>query len=87
MPGNCTEFKKFRNDIRAYNNVQAFISIGVEINEPSEGFYIYRIHGELHHHIGSLVSLLGEPPKFAQFYVIDAQNELLNRHNVMPLLD
>ena len=86
MSGNSAECKQFRNDICAYNSVLAFTSISVEINEHSGGFYSYRIHGELHRHIGSLAPLSGEPLKFAQFYVIDAQNELLNRHNVMPSL-
>ena len=86
MSGNSAECKKFRNDICAYNSVLAFTSISVEINEHCGGFYSYRIHGDLHRHIGSLTPLSGEPPKFAQFYVIDAQNELLNRHNFMPSL-
>ena len=44
MSGNSAECKKLRNNIRAYNSVLAFTSIGAKINEPSGRFYSYRVY-------------------------------------------
>jgi len=70
-PHNC----QFRSDIRAYNSVLAFTSVGVALNEDlgdrTGGVFTYRIRGELRHRIGSLAPPAGEPPHFAQFYIVD----------------
>ena len=70
-PHNC----QFRSDIRAYNSVLAFTSVGVALNEDlgdrTGGVFTYRIRGELRHRIGSLAPPAGEPPDFAQFYTVD----------------
>jgi len=64
-PRNC----QFRSDIRAYNSVLAFTSVGVALNEDlgdrTGGVFTYRIRGELRHRIGSLAPPAGEPPHFA----------------------
>jgi hypothetical protein len=40
---------------------------------------VFKICGQIHHRIGSLLPPDGEPPKFIQLYVYDTSNEVLNR--------
>lgn len=40
-----------------------------------------RIQGQSCHRIGSLLPPKGQPPKFAQFYIYDTENEVENRMN------
>ncbi|XP_066161913.1 uncharacterized protein [Oryza sativa Japonica Group] len=44
--------------------------------------YVFKINGVVHHRIGTLVPSCGSPPKFAQLYVYDPENELQNRLNI-----
>ncbi|KAF1866312.1 hypothetical protein Lal_00024317 [Lupinus albus] len=39
----------------------------------------FRIQGQTCHLIGSLLSMLGIAPKFAQLYIYDTENEIQNR--------
>ena len=67
--------KDFRDNIRTYNNVFSFCSLGVEIDESvwgPMGIYTFRIKGSLCHRIGSLLPTEGEQPKFAQIYITDS---------------
>ena len=69
------EAKQFRNHIRKYNNAFAFTSVGAKIDQSMArgGVYTYRLQGELHHRMGSLLLREGETPKFAQIYIHDLQ--------------
>jgi hypothetical protein len=81
---------KFRNEIRMYNSVLAFISFGAKVDDSvigSPGPYSFRIQGELYHKIGSLCPTEGQCPQFAQLYIHDTKRERQNRHAVMPSLD
>lgn len=83
--------KEFQNNIRAYNNVLSFTSLGVkldhDVNNDRMGAYAFRIHGNVYHRIGtSLHPEDGAAPSFAQIYVYDAANELQNRLHRMPFL-
>lgn len=40
---------------------------------------MFLMNGENFYHIGSLVPNLGMPPKFAQMYIYDIENEIRNR--------
>lgn len=40
---------------------------------------VFKICGQIHHRIGSLLPPDGEPPKFIQLYVYDKSNEVRNR--------
>ncbi|XVF61300.1 hypothetical protein PTKIN_Ptkin08bG0119300 [Pterospermum kingtungense] len=74
--------KSFRDNIRMYNSMFQFTSIGGKIdNEINRrpGPYVFRLCGQNHHKIGSLLPVDGETPKFAQFYIYDTANELANR--------
>jgi hypothetical protein len=53
---------KFRNKIRMYNLVLAFISLGAKVDESvtrGTGSYSFRIQGELYHKIVSLCHVKG----------------------------
>ncbi|CAL8077537.1 unnamed protein product [Prunus armeniaca] len=41
--------------------------------------YIFKISGQVHHLMGSLLPPEGECPKFAQLYIYDTHNEVMNR--------
>lgn len=76
----------FRENIRAYNAMFAFTSMGAKVdnsinNRP--GPYIFKISGQVHHLMGSLLPCEGESPKFAQLYIYDTHNETINRLNAV----
>src|SRR5215813_3849173 len=67
--------KNFRDNLRTYNNIFSFCSLGVEVDQSvwgPMGIYTFRIKGALCHKIGSLLPIEGEQPKFAQIYVTDS---------------
>jgi hypothetical protein len=81
---------KFRDQIRMYNFVLAFTSLGAKVDESvtrGTRLYSFRIQGELYHKIGSLCPTKGHRPQFAQLYIHDIENERQNRHAIMPSLD
>jgi len=81
---------KSQDQIRMYNSVLAFTSLGAKVDESVTGGlgpYSFRIQGELYHKIGSLCLVEGQRPQFAQLYIHDTKHEHQNRHVVMPLLD
>ncbi|GKE61639.1 hypothetical protein Tco_1512006, partial [Tanacetum coccineum] len=61
----------------------SFISIGGNvddsINRRGRGPYVFRLHGQTYHSMGSLLPKEGTPPKFAQLYIYDTENEVKNR--------
>ncbi|XP_010534679.1 PREDICTED: uncharacterized protein LOC104810180 [Tarenaya hassleriana] len=76
----------FRTNIRAYNSILAFTSIGAKIDHSvtsGNGPYTFRIHGQNHHQIGSLLPVEGRPPQFAQLYIYDTANEVRNRMSTL----
>lgn len=73
---------KFQENIRAYNSIFAFTSMGANVNNnvndkprPS----IFQINGQSHHKIGSLIPTPRQTAKFAQLYICDTKNEVSNR--------
>jgi hypothetical protein len=81
---------KFQYQIRMYNSVLAFTSLGAKVDESVTGglgLYSFRIQGELYHKIESLCPAKGQRPQFAQLYIHDTKDERQNRHAVMPSLD
>jgi hypothetical protein len=72
----------FLANIRAFNSMFAFTSIGGRINRTrndGRGPPIFIMNGENYHQIGSLLPLPGKAPKFAQLYIYDTDNEIANR--------
>ncbi len=81
---------KFRDQIRMYNSVLAFTSLGAKVNESvtgGPGPYSFRIQGELYHKIESLCPAEGQRPQFAELYIHDTKREHQNWHAIMPSLD
>ncbi len=59
---------KFRDQIRMYNSVLAFTSLGAKVDESvtrGPRSYSFRIQSELYHKIGSLCPVEGQRPQFA----------------------
>ncbi|KAG2204923.1 hypothetical protein INT45_006334 [Circinella minor] len=80
----------FRSNIRAYNNVLSFTSLGANIDHTVANArgsaYNFRIQGSMYHSIGSLLPNENEAPAFAQIYVLDTSSaETANRHAVAPV--
>ena len=53
------------------------------INRKGRGPYVFRLHGQTYHSIGSLLPEEGVPLKFCQLYIYDTQNETENRANAL----
>jgi hypothetical protein len=53
-------------------------NIDKDINN-AKGPYVFRINGQVHHRIGSLLPLPHQSPKFAELYISDTKNEIQNR--------
>ncbi|GJW10927.1 ATP-dependent DNA helicase PIF1 [Tanacetum coccineum] len=75
--------QNFRNNIRTYNSMFAFTSMGGKvddsINRRGRGPYVFLLHGQTYHSMGSLLPQEGAPLKFAQLYIYDTDNEIENR--------
>ncbi|KAH9703741.1 helitron like n domain-containing protein [Citrus sinensis] len=77
---------KFRKNIRAYNSMFAFTSMGGRVDasiNQSKGPFVFRMSGQNYHHIGSLLPEVGKKPQFAQLYIYDTENETDNRINTL----
>ncbi|KAM0068502.1 putative transcription factor B3-Domain family [Helianthus debilis subsp. tardiflorus] len=76
------ESKYFLKNIRRYNSMFSFTSMGgkvdTKINKGNAPF-VYRISGQNAHSMGSLLPKHGAQPKFSQLYIYDTENELSNR--------
>lgn len=77
--------KHYQQNIRAYNSMFAFTSLGGKVfsklnngNGPPQ----FILSGQNYHRIGSLLPEPGTTPKFAQLYIYDTQNEVQNRTRV-----
>ncbi|XP_019431360.1 PREDICTED: uncharacterized protein LOC109338549, partial [Lupinus angustifolius] len=74
--------KNYQQHIRSYNMMFAFTSPGAKLDRSfndGRGPPTFRIQGQACHHIGSLLPMLRNAPKFAQLYIYDTENEIQNR--------
>jgi hypothetical protein len=72
----------FRQNIRAYNSMFSFTSMGGSVDKEintRKGPYVFRLHGENYHHIGTLLPEGDNKPRFAQLYIYDTENEVNHR--------
>jgi hypothetical protein len=79
--GNSTA-RKFMQHIRQYNCLFAFTSMGAHIDDSvNDGcdLPLFKIFGQVHHRIGSLLPSDGSSPQFIQLYIYDTVNEVRNR--------
>ncbi|XP_024190810.1 uncharacterized protein LOC112194807 isoform X4 [Rosa chinensis] len=85
------EGRKFRQNIRAYNNVFAFTSMGVHVDEriniQGRGPYTFRAQGSIYHKIGGLLPIDGRRPRYLQAYIYDTEHELENRLTESEVLE
>ncbi|KAI8825559.1 uncharacterized protein EV422DRAFT_552812, partial [Fimicolochytrium jonesii] len=87
LTSNSPHAKKFREAIRSYNSSLAWTSLGADIDlsvTGTQGVYSFRVHGQICHHIGSLLPseqqiATGKRPRFAQMYIYDTEHEAENR--------
>ncbi|KAI9121647.1 hypothetical protein K1719_008680 [Acacia pycnantha] len=74
--------KKFLRNIRLYDNMFSFTSMGGRIdhsiNSKGGGPYSFVLSGQNYHLIGSLLPPQGNPSVYAQLYIYDAENEVSN---------
>ncbi|XP_035837130.1 uncharacterized protein LOC110926747 [Helianthus annuus] len=76
------ESKFFLKNIRRYNSMFSFTSMGGKVDtkiNKGNAPYVYRISGQNAHSMGSLLPKEGAQPKFSQLYIYDTENELANR--------
>ncbi|KAK9704995.1 hypothetical protein RND81_07G025600 [Saponaria officinalis] len=74
--------KHFVENIRGYNMMFSFTSMGGKIDRSinqGRGPYTFKIGGQNVHLIGSLLPMDENPPKFAQLYIYDTNEEVRNR--------
>ncbi|KAL4626567.1 hypothetical protein ACB092_05G106000 [Castanea dentata] len=77
--------KTFRTQIRTYNAMFAMTSMGGKVDSRiNDGRhpYIFKLNGQNHHIIGTLLPNDGQDPQFAQLYFYDTKNEVENRMNI-----
>jgi len=82
--------KHFLQKIRQYNSLFSFTSMGANIMKDinkGDGPYIFRINGQIHHRIGSLLPEHGQIPQYAELYIFDTQNEINNRIKALQKVD
>jgi hypothetical protein len=83
LRGSSDKAKHYRDNIRAYNSMFAFTLMGGkvvnDVNRGGRAPPVFKIHGQNYHRIGSLLPAVGEPPRFAQLYIYDTDNEINNR--------
>ena len=80
--GGNTKSKHYQQNIRSYNSMFGFTSMGGKIDSSinvGQGPSIFRLHGQNYHLIGSMMPLKDCRPKFAQLYIYDTENEVNNR--------
>ncbi|XP_056685561.1 uncharacterized protein [Spinacia oleracea] len=74
----------FRQNIRKYNHVFSFTSMGVHLDDElanaRQGVYTFRAQGSIYHRIGGFLPLNeGDRPRFLQLYIYDTEHENENR--------
>ncbi|WVZ93683.1 hypothetical protein U9M48_039647, partial [Paspalum notatum var. saurae] len=82
--------KSFMKHIREYNCLFAFTSMGANIDRSindGRGPPVFKISGQVHHRIGSLLPADGSPPKFIQLYIYDTAHEVSNSLTAIGSVD
>jgi hypothetical protein len=74
LTGSNAKARGFWEKIRQYNCAFAFTSVAVKVDQAivnHAGPYCFRINGELHHCMGSLLPDKGQQGSYAQLYIYD----------------
>lgn len=84
ITGKNPKSESFIDNIRRYNSMFAFTSIGAKqdtsVNQ-GYGQYCYKIQGENYHLMGTLLPQQGKQLAFTQLYIYDKATEIQNRIN------
>ncbi|XP_057739820.1 uncharacterized protein LOC130956895 [Arachis stenosperma] len=83
--GNDRKSLYFQKNIRSYNSMFAFTSLGGKVLDSvndGSGPPQFIITGQNYHRIGSLLLDPGQKPKFAQLYIYDTQHEIMHRREI-----
>ncbi|XP_056848871.1 uncharacterized protein LOC130499009 [Raphanus sativus] len=86
MMGDDKLSKKFQKNLRPYNMVFSFTSLGGKVERSVKkgvGPDMFQLHGENYHLLGSLRPEDGNNAKFRQMYIADTENEVKNRSNCL----
>lgn len=86
MEGDDKLSKHFQNNMRPYNMVFSFTSLGGKVNRSVQnglGPSMFQLQGENYHLMGSLQPNEGKDAKFGQLYIVDTENEVNNRANCL----
>lgn len=79
----------FRKHIRKFNQGLAWTSLGASIDQRyanlENGVYTFRIQGQLHHQIGSLLPENNQDAKFGQIYFMDSQEQGRRRADIFDI--
>ena len=80
---------EFITNIRKYNQGLAWTSLGASIDNRLAnlciGVYTFRVQGQLHHEIGSLLPEDNANAKFGQIYFMDSQDQGQRRAEIFDL--
>ena len=90
LNGEDPRSSKYMENIRAYNMMFSFTSLGRTIDNEltsQQGIKIFCMGGQNYHSIGSLLPNAGSQPKFAQLYIFDTDNEISNRLQAYRFVD
>ena len=76
LTGDTVEARAFRQNISYYSSAFQMTSFGADKDLTDHGFFAtVRIQGQVHHRMGSLLSLPGEQPQFAQVFFCGTREE------------
>lgn len=78
-PDGGTRSLKFNEQIRIYNSMFQFISIGGVVDNSINqvaGAYVFKLSSQNYQRLGSLLLMIVQKPKFAQLYMIESDVEL-----------
>ncbi|XP_012850131.1 PREDICTED: uncharacterized protein LOC105969906 [Erythranthe guttata] len=84
--GTDRQSKHFHDNIRSYNMMFAFTSLGGKVQtsiNTGAGPYTFLLQGQNYHMLGSMLPEKGARPKFAQLYIFDTENEVRNKIDVV----
>lgn len=79
--------RRFHDNIRSYNAAFQMASSTINVTGLPQGVQQLRVNGEIQHRLGPVVPNLGQPPQFAQIYILDPQLAALQRLHIFSDLD
>ncbi|KAF8048014.1 hypothetical protein N665_2724s0004 [Sinapis alba] len=82
MEGDDAQSKHFQRNMRPYNMVFSFTSLGGKVErcvKKGNGPDMFQLQGENYHLMDSLQPPDGREAKFGQLYIVDTENEAENR--------